>query len=48
MDKNKLARFGVKAAIGALGSFAIGTLIKTEKSVGLRVDEYFKLKTSEN
>ena len=49
MDKTKLARFAVKAAIGALGSVAIGSLIKAEKSAGLRVDEYFaKLKPSEN
>jgi hypothetical protein len=50
MDKHKLAKFAVKAAVGAVGSAAIGYLIKGEKLAGVKIDEYFeKLKpTTEN
>jgi hypothetical protein len=45
MNKHKFAKFAVKAAVGAVGSAAIGYLIKGEKLTNLKIDEYFdKLK----
>ena len=40
-DKATIAKFAVKTAIGMTVSLAIGTLIKTEKSIGIKIDEYF-------
>lgn len=42
MDKAKLAKFAVKGALGLVVSAAIGSLIKTEKSIGSVIDDYFK------
>lgn len=41
MDKRKLAKYAAKAVVGAVGSAAIGYLIKGEKLAGVKIDEYF-------
>lgn len=44
MDKAKVAKFVVKGVIGITVSAAIGSMIKMEKGVGLKIDEYFNSK----
>lgn len=46
MDKAKVTKIVVKGAFGLVVSAAIGSLIKTEKSIGAQIDDYFKNKTS--
>lgn len=44
MDKAKITKLVVKGAFGLVVSAAIGSLIKTEKSIGAQIDEYFNNK----
>lgn len=39
MDKAKIAKFAIKAGLGLAVSFTIGTMIKLEKSVGVKIDD---------
>jgi hypothetical protein len=42
MDKAKITKMLVKGALGLTVSAAIGAMIKTEKSIGLKIDELWK------
>jgi hypothetical protein len=48
MDKAKVAKFAVKAALGLTVSAAIGSMIKLEKSIGTHIDELFNKSDSTN
>jgi len=42
----KIMKLIVKGALGLAVSATIGTMIKTEKNIGVHIDEYFNSKVS--
>lgn len=45
MDKAKIAKYAIKAGLGLTVSAVIGTLIKVEKKIDLKIDELWTSNT---